>query len=151
MRKVHRHRILAQRGEAKEHERKAKDKFAKALHAAFTDVRKHNTKPEERPHVTAHVELETEQRHNPRRRRCTDVRTHNHGNGLLQGQQARIHKAHRHDSGRGRRLHSGSHKRSCQKPTQTMLGHGSENGAEVATRKFLQAFAHRLHAEHEEM
>jgi hypothetical protein len=31
-----------------------------------------------------------------------------------------------------------------------MLGHGAKNCAEVPAGEFLQAFTHRLHAEHEE-
>ena len=150
MRKVHRHSVFAERRKPEEHKREAEHEFAKALDTILADIREHDSKPKERPNNAAHVELESEDGHEPSRCRRTDICAHNNRNGLLKSKQASIHKTNSHDGSRSRRLHSGSNGSTRKKSTKPMLGHSSKNRTEVSTSKLLQAFTHRLHAKHKE-
>ena len=147
---IHSHRIFTQRGKAEEHERETEHEFADALGRVLLGVRKNDAEGEEGPHHRAHVELEPEYGHNPGRGSGTDVRTHDNRNGLTQCEQASVNEAYGKDGRSGRRLHRGSHKGTCEKASDAVLGHGSKDSTQVTAREFLQAFAHGLHAEHEE-
>ena len=69
-----------------------------------------NSQGKEGPHEITHVELESEDGHDPGRGRGTDVRPHNNRNGLLKGKQTSIDETDGHDGSGSRRLHGGGNK-----------------------------------------
>lgn len=57
-----------------------------------------------------HIDLETENRHNPSGHRSTNVSSHNYRNSLPQSQQSRIYETNCHYRCRSRRLYRSCHK-----------------------------------------
>jgi hypothetical protein len=136
VRQIHCYRIFSQCGEPEEHEREPENEFAKAAHAILAHIRKCDAESENRPHEATHVELETENRHNPRCSGGADVCAHDYGNRLRQCQEPCVYKAHGHHGCCGRGLYGGGDEGASQKAAHAMLGHGAENSTEVSAGSF---------------
>ena len=87
---------------------------------------------------------------NPRRNGRSDVRAHNHIDGLPQAHQPRVDEADHHDRGCRGTLNDCRYPEPRQKPPHFAARQFSEHAFQTAPRAALQSLSHQAHAEQEQ-
>ena len=107
-----------QEDEGEEEESNTKKEIAEI--APFLTVYQHDTQEECGEHDYREIDI-IAQRHNPCRKRGTDIGTHDDGDGLSQGEKTCVDKGNRHHGSSRRTLHGTGNKCTC-KHTREPIG-----------------------------
>ena len=123
-------------------------------HQRFADVfveisfceREKKSYSENRKGEIRYFKIESENRNNPSRDRCADVRAENYAGRLLEREKSCVHESYDHHGCRARRLDY--HRDECagEQSLEAVARHGGKRALEFFARALLHTVAHQFHS-----
>ena len=144
---VHLGGVDLERSKTQEQEAQTHEKITEV--GIFLGVDKRDGHHDRRIDDEAKVERSATKHHNPCGESCTDVSTHDDGDSLRQGENARGYETDGHDGGCSRRLHGSRDEGTGEHPREAIGSSRTEDITERTTGHLLQAFGHHFQSVHQ--